>query len=165
MARYRMVTAWHADAPVGRVWDVVLDYRDWPTWWKGFRAADQLRGGDASGVGTLLRQRWRSHLPYTLQIDLEITRIERHRLLHGRAGGDMEGTCTWSFEEQDGGTLVRFVMDVRPTRWWMNLPVPFARQVFAFNYDAIMRWGSEGMATLLGTGVVDRTPRARLAAA
>jgi Polyketide cyclase / dehydrase and lipid transport len=163
MARYRFVTEWQADAPVDRVWDVLLDYRNWPTWWRGFRSVEQIQAGEESGVGMVLRQRWRSLLPYTLVFDLAITDVRRHGFLEGRASGDVEGSCTWTFDESGGRTLVRFVMDVRTARWWMNVPVPFARRIFGFNYDAIMRWGSEGMARLLRTRVVDRTPELRAA--
>jgi uncharacterized protein YndB with AHSA1/START domain len=165
MAHFRSVTEWHIDAPVERVWDVLLDSGRWPTWWKGFRAVEQLSAGEPSGRGMRIRQSWRSHLPYTLVLDLEITDIQRHRLLAGRTSGDMAGSCTWSFEPADGGTAVRFVMDVRPTRWWMNLPVPFAGRVFAWNFDAVMRWGAEGITRVLDGRVVDLTRQARLASA
>lgn len=165
MGHYRMITEWHADAPLDRVWDALLLVRDWPTWWKGFRSVEQLRPGEESGVAMVVRQAWRSYLPYTLEFDLEILRVERRTLLEGRASGDVEGTCRWSFEQRDGGTVVRFVMDVRTTRWWMNLPAPFAGRVFAFNYHAIMRWGSEGLGRLLATGVAYRRPQVLPAAA
>lgn len=165
MGRYRFVTEWHVAAPSEQVWNALLDYRAWPTWWQGFRKVEQLTPGDESGVGMTIRQGWRSRLPYTLVFDLEILRIERLAQLEGRATGNVEGTCAWTFVEADGGTLVRFLLDVRTTRWWMNLPVPFARRIFAWNYDAIMRQGSDGIARLLGTDVVDRTAAARLAPA
>lgn len=164
MARYRFETEWQVDAPVGRVWNALLDYRAWPTWWKGFRSVEQIRPGDERGVGMVIRQGWRSYVPYTLVFDLEITDIRPQGGLTGRASGDVEGSCGWTFEERDGMTSVRFVLDVRTTRPWMNVPAPFAGRVFAFNYDAIMRRGSRGLARLLGTDVVDRTPQLRLAA-
>jgi hypothetical protein len=52
---------------------------------------------------------------------------------------------------------VRFLMVVEPTRAWMNLPLPFARQLFAHNYGAIMRWGGEGLARVLDAPVAART--------
>ncbi len=165
MARYRMLTEWHVSAPLPSVWDVLLDVRAWPGWWRGFRSVEVVGPGDRRGVGMRVVQRWRSHLPYTLRLELEIVEVTPHGGLEGRIGGDMTGSASWSFGPEDGGTVVRFVMDVRPARWWMNLPVPFAGRIFAANYDAVMRWGSEGIATLMGTGVVDRTHEARLAAA
>ena len=157
MAHYRCATEWQVQAPVDRVWDAILDYRGWPTWWKGFTTVEQLRAGEESGVGTVLRQAWRSLLPYTLTFDLEITGIERHRRLEGRTSGDVAGTCTWAFETEGESTTVRFLMDVRTTRWWMNLPVPFAGRIFAANFHAVMRWGSQGIARLLGTGATFQT--------
>jgi hypothetical protein len=156
MARYRYGSDWTVDASVDRVWDVLLSVDDWPTWWRGFRAVERLDPGDDRGIGMRIRQHWRSLLPYTLVIDLEIARVERHRALEGRASGDMEGTCTWEIEDLGGRTVVRFTLDVRPTRPWMNLPVPFADRVFAWNVDAIMRWGNDGLERRLATSAVDR---------
>lgn len=157
MARYRALTEWQIDAPVERVCDSLLDARAWPTWWRGFRSVEELEPGEESGVGMVLRQRWRSLLPYTLTLDLEVTGIEPRRLLEGRTSGDMRGLCRWTFEARNGGTVVRFLLNVEPTRAWMNLPVPFADRVFALNYGTIMRWGGDGLARLLDAAVVGRT--------
>lgn len=165
MARYQLVTEWQVDAPIDRVWDALLRVREWPAWWKGFRSVEVLDAGAETGLGMKIQQRWRSLLPYTLVLDLEIARVERHRALEGRASGDMAGTCRWTFGAQDGGTRVRFEMDVRPTRWWMSLPIPFAGRVVAWNYDAIMRWGSTGFARRLSVGVTERNAQLELAGA
>lgn len=157
MTRYRALTEWQIEAPVERVWDVLLLAREWPTWWRGFRSVDQLAPGEESGIGMVLRQRWRSLLPFTLTLDLEVSEVERHRRLEGRTSGDMLGVCRWTFEPQGGRTIVRFLLDVEPTRAWMKLPVPFAGRVFALNYGAIMRWGGDGLARLLDAPVVGRT--------
>jgi uncharacterized membrane protein len=159
------VTEWQVDAPVDRVWDTLLLVRGWPAWWKGFRSVDVLDAGQASGAGMKIRQRWRSLLPYTLALDLEITRVERHRLLEGRASGDMAGSCRWTFDDRDGRTTVRFELAVSPTRWWMALPIPFAGRVVALNYDAVMRWGGRGLARQLGVGVTHLAAEGELAAA
>jgi hypothetical protein len=165
MARYRCTSEWLVEASLDRTWDALLDVGAWPSWWRGFRAVERLAGGDPSGVGMRIRQHWRSLLPYTTAIELEMTRVERHRRLEGRASGDMAGTCTWAFEDLGGRTRVRFTLDVEPTRWWMRLPVPFAGRVFAWNFGAIMDWGSDGLARRLGTAVVDRAPHGELAGA
>jgi hypothetical protein len=157
MAHYRAFTEWQIDAPVERVWDALLLAREWPTWWRGFRSVDQLEPGEESGIGKVLRQRWRSLLPYTLTLDLEITAVERHRTLEDRTSGDMRGLCRWSFESHGSRSVVRFLLDVEPTRAWMNLPLPLSQQVFALNYGTIMRWGGEGLARLLDARVAGRT--------
>jgi len=165
MTEFHVVSEWHADASRQRVWDALLNYREWPTWWRGFRRVDQLQPGDDRGVGMVLRQQWRSLLPLTMTLDLEVLEIESASLLRGRIGGDMVGTATWTLDEDWRGTRIRFVFDVRPAKAWMNVPVPFAGWIFGANYDAVMRWGSEGFARRLGAGVIDWTPQARLVGA
>jgi hypothetical protein len=106
-----------------------------------------------------IRQQWRGPLPLTSTIDLEIVGLERHRRLEGRASGEMEGTCTWTFDERDGRTQVGFALDMHPARWWMNLPIPLAGRVFAWNVGAIMRSGRDGLGRRLGSAVVGRSPQ------
>ena len=153
MADYRFLTVWWAPAATDRVWDVLAEYGAWPTWWRGVRSVEVLRHGDESGVGTVLRQRWRSRAPYTLVFDLEMLRIEGGKLLDGRASGDLEGACRWTLTPVDGGTELRFDADVRTGRWWMNLPIPFAPRVVRASFETIMDWGREGLARKLGAPV------------
>jgi hypothetical protein len=161
MGRYDLVTEWWVETSPEQTWNVLADYASWPKWWSGIRAVELLSSGDHRGVGAVLRQRWRSRLPYTLVFDLTMDGIDRLRRLDGLASGDLEGDCAWTFTEDAGGTLVRFSVAVRPTRWWMNLPLPFAGLVFRSNFDAIMGWGRAGLANSLGVRVEDRTAQAR----
>lgn len=165
MARYRYTSEWLVEAPVERTWDALLLVGEWPTWWRGFRSVERLGAGDEHGLGMRVRQQWRGPLPLTTTINLEIERVERHRLLAGRATGDMLGTCSWAFEAAGDRTKVGFAIDVRPASWWMNLPLPLAGRVFAWNVGTIMRWGSRGLAGLLGAPVIDRTRQLRPAGA
>ena len=153
MADYRFLTVWWTPAATDRVWDALAEYAAWPTWWRGIRSVEVLRHGDESGVGTVLRQRWRSRAPYTLVFDLEMLRIEGGRQLDGRASGDLEGTCRWTLAPVDGGTELRFDANVRTGRWWMNLPIPFAPRVVRASFDTLMDWGREGLARTLGVPV------------
>lgn len=157
MAGYRLVTEWETEAPITQVWDTIIRYDAWPTWWRGVRAVTMLGGGDDSGLGSVLRQEWRALLPFPLIFDLEMVRIAGPRLLEGRASGDLVGTCAWSLDQRGGRSSIQFSIDVRPGRWWMNLPVPFAGWVFRRNFDAVMRWGRRGLARTLGTPVRDRS--------
>lgn len=153
MTNYRFQTVWWTSAAIERIWETLASYAAWPTWWRGIRKVEVLRHGDERGVGTVLRQEWRSRLPYTLVFDLEMMQIESKRLLEGRARGDLEGTCSWTFTPANGGTEIRFDVDVRMGRWWMNLPVPFAPRVVRASFETIMSWGREGLAQKLDAPV------------
>ena len=153
MTNYRFRTVWWTPGAIDRIWEALADYAKWPTWWRGIRSVEVVREGDASGTGTILRQQWRSWVPYTLVFDLEMLRIESQKSLEGRASGDLEGVCRWTFAPVNGGTEIRFNVDIRTGRWWMNLPVPFASRIVQANFEAIMRWGREGLARKLGAPV------------
>jgi hypothetical protein len=153
MNNYRFQTVWWTPAAVDRIWEALADYAAWPTWWRGIRNVEVLRRGDESGVGTVLRQQWRSRLPYTLAFNLEMLRIESKKLLEGRASGDLEGTCRWTFIPVNGGTEIHFDVDVRAGRWWMNLPIPFAPRIVRANFETIMCWGRDGLERKLGAPV------------
>lgn len=157
--KYCFHTVWWTPTNVERVWETLAHYAAWPTWWSGIRKVEVLRQGDESGVGTVLCQGWRSRLPYTLVFDLEMIQIESKRLLEGRASGDLEGICKWTFAPVNGGTEIRFDVNVRPGRWWMNLPVPFAPRIVRANFETIMRWGREGLERKLGVPVDLRSLR------
>jgi hypothetical protein len=153
MNNYRLQTVWWTSAPIDRIWETLADYKAWPNWWRGIQKVEVLRNGDESGVGTVLSQQWRSWMPYTLVFELEMLHIESKKLLDGRANGDLVGTCGWTFTPVDGGTEIRFNVDIRTGRWWMNLPVPFAQRIVRSNFETIMRWGREGLERKLGTPV------------
>lgn len=158
MPEYRFLAVWWTSAPAARVWEILADYAKWPAWWRGIRGVEVLRKGDESGVGTVLRQQWRSKLPYTLVFDLEMLRIEEARLLDGRASGDLEGTCTWRLAPVDRGTELRFAVDVRTGRWWMNIPNPLAPGIVRASFETIMNWGRDGLERTLGLPVELRSP-------
>lgn len=153
MNNYRFQTVWWTPAAIERVWETLAHYSVWSTWWRGIRKVEVVRSGDDSGVGTVLRQGWRSWIPYTLVFDLEMIRLESKRLLEGRASGDLVGVCKWTFAPVNGGTEIRFNVDVRTGRWWMNLPIPFAPQIVRANFETIMRWGRAGLERKLGAPV------------
>jgi uncharacterized protein YndB with AHSA1/START domain len=157
MSRYRFVTDWHVDAPLERVWDAIYDSERWPEWWRGVLAVAPVTAGTSEGAGEVRRYTFRGRLPYSLTFDMRVTRSDPHDLLEGRASGELEGTGTWTLRGSDDGTDVRYVWDVRTTRRWMDLPIPFARRFFTANHDLIMRWGAEGLERLLGARVTDRT--------
>jgi hypothetical protein len=119
----------------------------------GIQSVEVLRRGDESGAGTILRQHWRSRVPYSLRFDLEMLRIEDGKLLDGRASGDLEGACRWTLAPVDGRTELHFEVDVRMGQWWMNLPIPFAPVVVQASFNTIMGWGREGLERTLGEPV------------
>jgi uncharacterized protein YndB with AHSA1/START domain len=150
VADYSFLTTWLIDAPRERAWDVIEDAPSWPKWWRGVTGVKQLEAGDADKVGSRYRIAWRSRLPYPLEFDFTVRRVERPNLMEGEALGELSGTGRWRLFEDAGVTAVLYEWNVATTKAWMNLLTPIARPIFAWNHDVVMHWGGEGLARRLG---------------
>jgi hypothetical protein len=157
MAAYRFLTSWLFDAPREPVWELIYDGAGWPAWWRGVERMDVLRPGDETGAGAVWQSAWRSVLPYVLEFEFELLRVEAPSLLVGRARGELAGLGTWRVYEGEAGTASTWEWQVETTRAWMNALGPLARPVFSWNHHRIMRWGAEGAARRLGCRLVAAT--------
>jgi uncharacterized protein YndB with AHSA1/START domain len=151
VARYAFLTTWVLEAPVERVWDALYDTESWPAWWEGVTDVRELEPGEPSGVGKLFRIGWRSALPYELEFETRVTRVEKPYLMEGHADGELAGSGRWRlFTAPGGATAVTYEWEVTTTKRWMNVLAPLARPAFTWNHDLVMRRGGEGLARLLG---------------
>lgn len=157
MGRYEFVSTWVLDAPIDRVFDAIEDSARWPEWWEYVRTAELLEQGNESGVGRLWRFTWRSRLPYSLTFESRVTRLERPYVLEAEARGELIGTGRWRLFEGGQGTAVTYEWNVRTSRAWMNALAPLARPAFAWNHDAVMNQGAEGLARLLQAPLLVRS--------
>ncbi len=153
MGEYRFLSTWCVDAPIERVWDVLQDDEHYPDWWKGVLAVKVLEPGDEHGVGRVARTTWRSALPYKLEFDFRLTRVEPPHLIAGQASGELEGDGTWRLYE-GRGTAAVYSWNVRTTRAWMNVLRPVAKPAFGWNHDVVMRRGAQGLARRLGVALI-----------
>ena len=151
--KVRTETVWRTEADPDRVCETLADYARWPTWWSAIRSVELLDPGDRRGVGSRLRQSWSGRVPVPITFDLTMERIERPRILDGRVSGALEGTCGWELVADGSGTRVRFGVDVRMTRWWMRLPLPFASRIATAELRTIMEAGRHGLERRLGVPI------------
>ncbi len=110
-------------------------------------------GGDGR-VGSRYRIAWRSRIPYELEFDFTVRRLEAPRFMEGDATGALQGMGRWRLFEQDGVTAVLYDWRVETTKRWMNLAAPVGRPLFERNHDVVMRWGGEGLARRLGADLL-----------
>ena len=150
MSDYSFLTIWQFDAPINRVWQVISDAARYPQWWKYVVSVDDLAPGEESGVGRTQRYRWKTALPYTLDFETRVTRVDPPHLLEARAIGELAGFGRWELAEEAGATTVRYTWNVRTSKLWMNLLAPIARPLFAWNHDQVMSEGGESLARELG---------------
>lgn len=152
MARYAFLTTWLLEAPRPSVWRVLEDVCSWPEWWRGVMRVEER--SDRDGVGGKYLVEWRSRVPYSVEFEFEVDRVEAPALMEGRARGDLAGTGRWRLIEDGGVTAVLYEWEVETTRPWMNAVAPVARPIFEWNHDLVMRWGGEGLARRLGVSLL-----------
>ncbi len=146
---YRFLNIWLIEAPRPRVWDVLQDATDWPSWWRGVVSVTEVHPGGEDRVGARYAIVWRSRVPYPVRFEFTVDRVDPPRTMEGRATGDLEGRGRWRLMEDDGVTAVIYEWEVSTSKRWMNLVAPIARSVFERNHGVVMGWGGEGLARRL----------------
>lgn len=149
MACYHFVTAFRVAASRERVWEVLSDVAQWPSWWRWLRRVDALAEGDADGVGARHRCAFRTALPYTLTFDAEVRAVSPPTSIELRVRGELAGAGVWELAAADGGSWLRYTWIVATTRRWMNVLAPVAGPAFAWNHHVLMRDFARGLAARL----------------
>jgi uncharacterized protein YndB with AHSA1/START domain len=153
---YEFVTIWRLDAPLEQVWNEIKHSENWPQWWKGVLQIKELKAGDENGVGSIRHSMWKSALPYKLEFDMEIMRVEPMNTIEARAFGELEGVGLWTLTaENENTTHVRYDWKVKTTKAWMNYLAPVAKPFFRWNHDVIMNWGGQGLAKKLNCRLLE----------
>jgi len=150
MTQFALVTHWHLDAPIDRVWDALVAVETWPQWWRYVCKVDLLQQGGAEGLGAVRRYTWASRLPYRLTFQMRISAVERPTLIEGTAEGDLSGTGRWRLVPDDATTRVRYYWTVAVTKAWMRLFSPILEPAFRWNHNEVMAEGGQGLARHLG---------------
>lgn len=154
MNQFSLITLWHLDAPIDRVWEAILAVEDWPRWWRYVLAVEELTPGNPDGVGALRRYTWSSKLPYRLSFAMRVTRIERPSSLEGVAEGDLSGSGRWHLSPEGETTHVRYDWTVTTTKRWMNALAPLLQPAFRWNHNQVMAEGGRGLARHLGVSLL-----------
>lgn len=158
MEFYQFITIWRFDAPIEKVWETIKDSENWSEWWKGVIRVVELKKGDEKGIGSIHRSTWKSALPYTLEFDSELIKLEHQKTIEARAFGELEGVGLWTFTAiNESETLVRYDWKVKTTKPWMNFLSPIAKPFFKWNHNVIMTWGGEGLAKKLGCKLLENS--------
>jgi hypothetical protein len=147
---YRIATTWLVRARMEELCEVFLDAAGIGRWWRAaFLDVAEVRGGDARGVGRVLRLHTKGWLPYTLVLHAEVLACDLERGFSLRTWGDFVGSCVCRAEAGDGRVRLDFDWRVRAEkrvlrRWsWLLKPL------FTWNHRWVMRQGRRGLGTEL----------------
>ena len=159
MTTFSFITVWKIAAPVEPVWDAMLRFEDWPSWWKGVESVEVLARGDANRIGFCSRQIWKSKLPYKLKFEGCIARVEPRSRIEITSKGELAGTGLMRFASDGTQTTFQYDWNVSTTKAWMNIVAPIAKPFFGWNHDVIMNWGAEGLAKKIGAKKIDTSTK------
>jgi uncharacterized protein YndB with AHSA1/START domain len=150
MREYEFKTVWVLDATIEAVWDAIAASERWPEWWPYLESVVEISRGDNCGIGSIRRYTWGCSLPYRLDFQVTVTRIERPVIIEGVASGDLEGVGRWILSaEGETSTRVEYLLSARSTKPWMNMAAPFLSWFFRWNHNRVMDAGREGLKNYL----------------
>ncbi len=144
---YSFTTTWHIEKGKKAVWNVLYDFKKWPTWWKGVTLAKPLRY-EHEGRGSIIHLAWSTGW-YSLSFNLEVTQIIPFEYIEAQATGDLVGTGRISLTDDNKNSTVQFRWDVQTQKIWMKLLGPIASSIFSYEHHKIMRQGEQGIKKLL----------------
>ncbi len=150
MKQYVLVTHWHLEAPIGRVWEAISRVEEWPRWWKYVHEVLELEKGGENGVGSLRRYTWSSRLPYRLSFEMRTSTARKPFFMEGIASGELNGYGRWHLAPEGGTTRVRYEWSVSTGKPWMNALAPLLAPAFRWNHGQVMAEGGRGLARYLG---------------
>jgi len=154
MSQYSLVTRWHLDAPIERVWETLVAVEDWPRWWRFVWNVVEIEKGNPDGTGSLRHFVWSGRLPYRLAFKIRTTAVRRPTFIEGVAAGELNGVGRCHLTAIGATTLVRYEWTVSTAKRWMNLLAPFLEPAFRWNHQQVMAEGGRGLAQYLGVSLI-----------
>ena len=143
---YHFVDKWRVEGDLREVADIIEDALSLPRWWPSvYFEVKEIEPGKEGGVGKLISLRAGGWLPYTLRLNFRTVESRYPKGFTMEAGGDLEGTGIWIFEQD--GPYVEITYD-----WTIRARKPIIRSlsfllkpVFRANHDWTMKRGEESL--------------------
>jgi Polyketide cyclase / dehydrase and lipid transport len=154
---FNLVSHWHLDLPVEPVWQALNHPEQWPGWWRAVKRVEAIAEGDATGLGAVRRFTWGTALPYQIDLELTVSRVETMRVLEARVRGELDGIGRWTIAPEGTRTHVRYDWEIVLTKPWQRACAPLLRPVFGWNHRVVMGWGYEGLCKHLGIAPSSRS--------
>jgi uncharacterized protein YndB with AHSA1/START domain len=140
---YEFVDEWEVSAPPRAVYDVLLDGRTYPQWWR--RVYIDVQSDGSRTVGSVAHQHFKGFLPYHLNTTSRIVRLDPGRMIAAEIDGDLRGTGVWTLTPTQRGCAVRFDWTVHADRLLLRLLTPVLRPALRANHSWSIARAVEGL--------------------
>lgn len=140
---YAFVDEWDAAAPPEAVYDVLVDGRTYPRWWRPVYIDVATDGPPV--VGSVLSQHFKGRLPYHLHTRSKLTRLIPGKLIEADVDGDLRGRGIWTLTSIPGGTHIRFDWTVYADRPLLRILTPLLRPALRANHNWAIARAIDGL--------------------
>jgi hypothetical protein len=143
---YHFVSRWRVRGTCGEVADLLGDPLALARWWPAvYLAVEEVRPGDARGVGRRVRLHTKGWLPYTLRWEFEVIESRYPYGFTLIANGDFDGRGVWTFEQS--GDFVDIVYDwrIRAEKLLLRNLTFVLRPLFEANHRWAMAQGERSL--------------------
>jgi len=140
---YAFVDEWDVSAPPEAVYDVLIDARTYPRWWRPVYI--DVQTGAPPAVGSVSDQHFKGRLPYHLHTHSKLTRLEPGALIEADVDGDLRGRGVWTLTAIPGGTHLRFDWTVHADRPLLRTLTPLLRPALRANHNWAIARAIEGL--------------------
>ena len=141
---YKLNTSFSFDEPVEIIWNEIIDFENWPSWWVGLDRIENLNKSE-SVEGNTYKSVINGYIPYSLSFYSFIKKVVPMSMISTKVNGDLEGDGVCSFSVKENTTYLNFKWNVRPTKLWMKILSPIAKIYFIKNHDKILKNGLKGL--------------------
>jgi hypothetical protein len=147
---YHLQYVWNIEGPIDVVFYYIGHATTFPQWWTPVFLAGTSEDKEPY-IGAKAYVKVKSILPYVLDWDLVVTRLEPPRLIeldsHVTLSKRFELTGSILYCLEEHGPIVRVISEqyMRPKKPIPKLFRPIARRLFKFNHRWAMRHGERGL--------------------
>ena len=148
-----LASQFEIDTQIERVWDELTQPEHWPEWWDYVESVELLEAGNADDLNALRKVRWKTALPYQIDILVRTLIVEKPYNIVLNAQGDLNGMGRWQLEPTAKGTCIRYIWCIQLEKPWMRWFAPLLKPVFAWNHHRVMQAGAQGLAQRLNAAL------------
>ena len=138
VAYFQLISEWHLDAPIDRVWRALTHFTHLPTWWPSLELADRVHGSDEE-----VRDCVRGALGTTVRFTQHTELLRAPELMQFRVEGDLVGSGLLALLDEDDATRVMLSWNVDLTNPWFRAlsRLPGMRAILARTHSQAMEEG------------------------
>ena len=143
---YAFTTTWRVQSTCQEISSILSDAPDLVRWWPSvYLAVQEVKSGNAEGIGKVISLHTKGWLPYTLRWQFRVT---ENRSPHGfslEAWGDFVGHGVWTFVQNDDWVDITYDWRIAAEKPLLRYLSFLMKPIFAANHRWAMQKGEESL--------------------